>query len=87
MNIGAWNLVIIQIGLFLLVETNSYKLYNFFLRKVGMMGEWNDGFKNISFTPLESPVACSGDKDEFLLKRTRGLMPRVSRPVRRAKVF
>jgi len=40
-----------------------------------------------SFTPLESPAACSGDKDEFLLKRTRGLMPRVSRPVRRAKVF
>jgi hypothetical protein len=40
-----------------------------------------------SFTPLESPAACSGDEDEFLLKRTRGLMPRVSRPVRRAKLF
>jgi hypothetical protein len=52
-----------------------------------MMGVWNDGFKNISFTPLESPAARSGDKDELLLKRTRGLMPRVSRPVRRAKVF
>jgi hypothetical protein len=25
-----------------------------------------------NFTPLESPAACSGDKDEFLLKRTRG---------------
>jgi len=50
------------------------------------------------FTPLESPAACpvrslasigacSGDEDKFLLKRTRGLMPRVSRPVRRAKLF
>jgi len=39
------------------------------------------------FTQLESPAACSGDKDEFFLKRARGLMPRVSRPVRRAKVF
>ena len=46
------------------------------------------------FTPLESPAASSGDvvdstlrEDKFLLKGTLGLMPRVSRPVRRAKLF
>ncbi|MCJ7747026.1 MAG: hypothetical protein MUP27_04720 [Desulfobacterales bacterium] len=39
------------------------------------------------FTPLESPAACGGDEDKFRLKRTRGLMLRVSRPVRRAKLF
>ena len=39
------------------------------------------------FTPLESPAACGGDEDKFRLKRTRGLMLRVSRLVRRAKLF
>jgi hypothetical protein len=39
-------------------------------------------------TSAANPVRnSSGDKDEFLLRRTRGLMPRVRRRVRRAKVF
>jgi hypothetical protein len=41
---------------------------------------WAKDLKSINkgtfpFTPLESPAACSGDEDKFLLKRTRGLMP------------
>jgi hypothetical protein len=55
------------------------------------------------FTPLENPAACpvhpayrqagmrcracNGDEDEFFLKQTRGLMLRVSLPVRRARSF
>jgi hypothetical protein len=34
------------------------------------------------FTPLESRAARSGDDGCFFFQRTRGLMPRVSLPVR-----
>jgi hypothetical protein len=42
----------------------------------------------LQFTPLEShAVYSAGMKVISLWKRTRGLMPRVSRPVRGPKVF
>jgi putative phosphoesterase len=39
----------------------------------------NHQVKNIY--PVRKPAACGGDEDEFNLKRTRGLMPRMNLPL------
>jgi hypothetical protein len=39
----------------------------------------NHQVKNIY--PVRKPAACGGDEDEFILKRTRGLMPRMNLPL------
>jgi hypothetical protein len=39
----------------------------------------NHQVKNIY--PVRKPAACGGDEDEFILKRTRGLIPRMNLPL------
>ena len=39
----------------------------------------NHQVKNIY--PVRKPAACGGDEDEFILKRTRGLVPRMNLPL------
>ena len=39
------------------------------------------------FTPLEEPAAGSVDDNELLLRLTQGLMPHLSPPIIRMKVF